>query len=282
MVRLPVFRVGLCLALLLPLASGSADGGRSGPALAGLDEITRDFEAVPCDNAARLAAVRALYERMGAPSDGFRIDRYEDRGGVENLVLVKPGASPQMLVVGAHYDKTADGCGAVDNWSGQVAVARLYQTLRDVRMEKTLVFVAFGGEERGLVGSRAMAKAIPVGQRGDYCAMLNIDSLGLARPQVADNMSSRPLAQLAADTAREMGVPFAHAAIPRANSDSSAFIENAIPAVTLHGLDHHWTRVLHSRADQPARINAASVLLGYRLALSMLARMDQAPCDAWR
>lgn len=270
-------------ALLLPLGSVIA-GAQTGAALtiASPEDFAKDFETVPCDNDQRLAAVRALYERMGAKPSDIRIDRYSEYGGVENLVLVKPGESPETIVIGAHYDMTGGGCGAIDNWTGQVAVARLYRTLRDIPFKKTLVFAAFGREEQGLVGSRAMAGAIPKARVAEYCGMVNIDSLGLARPQVADNMSSRTLARLAADIAKDMGVPFGHASLGRANSDSSSFTAKRIPALTIHGLDNNWTQVLHRREDQASKVNPMSVYLGYRLALSMIARLDQSPCDAFR
>ena len=276
-------RAPALLALLLPLTSAMAGpADRMAPTVATPDDIAQDVLAGPCDNAQRQAAVRALYERMGANPADLRVERFSDRGGVENLVLVKPGRSPDTIVIGAHYDKTGDGCGAVDNWTGQVAAARLYQTLRDVALEKTLVFVAFGREEEGLVGSRAMANAIPEDRLPTYCGMVNIDSLGLARPQVADNMSTRPLLQLAKDLAKELDIPFKHAALGRANSDSSAFVARTIPAVTIHGLDRKWMRVLHRREDQATRVDATGVYLGYRLALAMVARLDRAPCNAYR
>ena len=276
-------RAPALLALLLPLAAAMAGpADRMAPTVATPDDIAQDVLAVPCDNAQRQAAVRALYERMGANPADLRVERFSDRGGVENLVLVKPGRSPDTIVIGAHYDKTGDGCGAVDNWTGQVAAARLYQTLRDVALEKTLVFVAFGREEEGLVGSRAMANAIPEDRLPTYCGMVNIDSLGLARPQVADNMSTRPLLKLAKDLAKELDIPFKHAALGRANSDSSAFVARTIPAVTIHGLDRKWMRVLHRHEDQATRVDATGVYLGYRLALAMVARLDRAPCNAYR
>jgi len=243
------------------------------------EELQAEFADVPCEDADRQAAVRALLVKAGAPPSAIRVERFDD---VENLVLVKPGATTERIVVGAHYDKVREGCGAIDNWTGQVAMAHLYRTLRDIPLRKTLVFVAFGREEKGLVGSRAMTRAIPDAEVAGYCAMVNIDSLGVATPQVADNMSSKPLARFAGDVAKEMEIPFAHAAIGRANSDSSAFVARRIPAVTLHGLSNDWATLLHSRNDQADRIHHASVYLGYRLALGMLVRLDAAACDAYR
>lgn len=273
-------RPRLCASLLLAFATAIPAATANAPSkLSSPEDIEKEFATVPCEDKDRLAAVKALFEKAGAPADAIRIDTYDD---VENLVVVKPGESAEKIVIGAHYDKTADGCGAIDNWTGQVAISHLYRTVRDVRFRKTLVFVAFGREEKGLVGSRAMTRAIPEDKLAEYCAMINIDSLGLGPPQVADNMSSKALATFTGVLAREMEIPFAHASIGRANSDSSAYVEKKIPAVTIHGLNNSWSRILHSSRDQASKINAASVYLGYRLALGMVVRLDQAACDAYR
>jgi Iap family predicted aminopeptidase len=119
-------------------------------------------------------------------------------------------------------------------------------------------------------------------QVAEHCAMINIDSQGLGPPQVADNMSSKKLAQFAGELAKEMEIPFARARVARGNSDSSSFVAMKIPAVTIHGLNNKWMKILHSHRDQPDKVNAASVYLGYRLALGMVVRLDQAACDAYR
>ena len=144
------------------------------------------------------------------------------------------------------------------------------------------MFVAFGREEKGLVGSRAMTKGIDKEQAAGYCAMINIDSLGLGPPQVADSMSSKKLARFTGELAKEMEIPFGHASIGRANSDSSSFVAKKIPAVTIHGLNNDWSTILHSKHDQVAKVNSASVYLGYRLALAMIVKLDASSCDAYR
>ncbi|MEG2941811.1 MAG: M20/M25/M40 family metallo-hydrolase [Thermomonas sp.] len=265
--------------LLLFQSSVPAVAQQTPSTLSTPEELAGEFAAVPCEDADRLAAVRALYERMGAPAADISLDQH---GHVDNLVVVKKGKSAEKIVIGAHYDKTASGCGAIDNWTGQVALTHLYKTLRDVPLNKTLVFVAFGREEKGLIGSRAMTRNIDDDAVAGYCAMINIDSLGLGPPQVADNMSSKKLARFAGELAKEMEIPFAHASIGRANSDSSSFVAKKIPAVTIHGLNNDWHAILHSRYDQADKVNAASVYLGYRLALGMIVRLDAAACDAYR
>ena len=268
-----------CLALLVLQSSAPVVARHAPSKVAQIENFANAFANVPCEDSERLAAVRGLFEQVGAPADAITLDRHD---GVDNLVVVKPGKTAEKIVIGAHYDKVADGCGAVDNWTGLVAMTALYQTLRDIPLDKTVVFAAFGKEEKGLVGSRAMVRAIPEDQLPQYCAMINIDSLGLGPPQVADNMSSKAMGAFAGALAKEMEIPFAHASIGRANSDSSSFVARKIPAVTLHGLNNQWQRVLHSGNDQVAKVNPVSVYLGYRLALAMAVRLQQAACNAYR
>lgn len=245
-----------------------------------VEEITADLALLGCDDdESRYATVGRLFAKAGArPED---VSDFTHRQ-VRNLVVTKAGASPETIVIGAHYDKTPLGCGAVDNWTGLVAMAHLYASLRDVSSQKSLVFVAFDDEELGLLGSHAMARRIPKAERPRYCAMINIDSLGLSTPQVLDNASSKQLRNAAAELAETMGVPFDHARLELADSDSTSFLRRGIPAVTIHGLSFEGLAALHTDADQPSLINPTSVYMGYRLALALLAKVDGEPCDAFR
>jgi Peptidase family M28 len=282
------FRAVFFLALLLLPLSAMAQEAAPAPAAAGairlstLDEIKSEFDAVPCKkNSERRDAVKALFERMGAKPEEITIEK---RGGVENVILRKPGAdnSSDKIVIGAHYDKAGDGCGAVDNWTGIVAIANVYRTLKDAPMKKTLLFVAFGREEEGLIGSKQMVSQIKKEQTAEYCAMINVDSLGLAMPQVADNMSVKSLEALAAELAKEMQIPYSHGPIAGGDSDSTSFNNKKIPAVSILGMSADWPKILHSRNDQAARINFTGVYLGYRLAAAMVSRIDAADCQAFR
>jgi len=185
-------------------------------------------------------------------------------------------------VIGAHYDKVIAGCGAIDNWTGVVTVAHIYRTVKDLPLKKNVVFVAFGKEEEGLVGSSAMAGAIKKEQVAEYCAMINIDSLGLGAPQAADNMSTKKLIDLTESLARQMKAPFAHGRLAGGDSDSTSFNRKGIPALTIHSLTKEWPKILHSSNDNPSKVNHDSVYLGYRLALALLVRIDQADCQSFR
>jgi len=245
------------------------------------EEIRSEFDSVPCKNGDRLKAVKALFEKMGAKTEEIAVEKVR---GVENVVIRKAAANdtPEKIVIGAHYDKVSAGCGAIDNWTGVVAVAHIYRTVKDLPLKKNVVFVAFGKEEDGLVGSSAMAGAIKKEQIAEYCAMINIDSLGLGMAQVADNMSNKKLVDFAESLAKEMKAPFAHGLLAGGDSDSTSFNRKGVPALTIHSLPKDWPKILHSNNDQPAKVSHDSVYLGYRLALSLLIRIDEAECQSFR
>jgi len=270
----------ISLTLFLWLLSGSAAGQQSAtPVISTPAQIRSDFAAVPCKNSERLNGAKLLFEKMGASPDAISIEKHKK---IQNLVVRMPGASPEMIVVGAHYDKASQGCGAVDNWSGIVTIAHLFRTLRDLKLQKTILFVAFGEEEGGLFGSHAMVDAIRKEELEQYCTMINIDSLGLAQPQILDNTSSRKLAALTLDLAKEMKISVAHANIGEADADSSSFLKRKIPAITLHGLSRDYESVIHTRNDQASAVNELSVYLGYRLSLALVMRLDESSCGLFR
>jgi len=245
------------------------------------EEIRSEFDSVPCKNGDRLKAVKALFEKMGAKTEEITVEKVR---GVENVVIRKAAANdtPEKIVIGAHYDKVSAGCGALDNWTGIVTVAHIYRTLKDLSLKKNIVFTAFGREEEGLVGSSAMAGAIKKEQVAEYCAMINIDSLGLGIAQVADNMSNKKLVDFAESLAKEMKAPFAHGPVAGGDSDSTPFNRKGIPALTIHSLTNEWPKILHSNNDNPSKVNHESVYLGYRVALALLIRVSEADCQSFR
>jgi hypothetical protein len=113
-----------------------------------------------------------------------------------NVVGILDGSDPvlknETIVIGAHYDHLGRGGegslatregeihhGADDNASGVAGVlelARLFSRER-AQMKRTLVFVAFSGEEEGLLGSNYYVNH-PVVPLGQTVAMINMDMIG--------------------------------------------------------------------------------------------------------
>jgi hypothetical protein len=274
-VRVAAILVAVCC-VVLPSRVAMADG----PVYSTQEEIFADSQAAPCEDKARLDAAIALFKRAGASDADICV--FED-GKIRNVVVTLRGSGSGFLVVGAHYDKADIGCGAIDNWSGVVLVAHVYKTLRQLRPNRTILFVAFGEEETGLRGSHAMVKAIAKPDRAAYCAMVNLDSFGLARPQVLENVTSPKLLAFVRTVADKAKVPIASATLAGvADADSSSFKAAGIPAVTLHGLPSDWDKIIHTAKDQAGLIHSASMYLGYVLTLNLVAQLDSCECGAFR
>lgn len=242
-------------------------------------EIKEDIKAVVCKNDDRLESVKKLFAKMGATDADMKVEKIKS---VENLLVTKKGKTDETVIVGAHYDKVSEGCGAIDNWTGIVILANLYRTIKNFDTQKTYIFAAFGKEELGLLGSKEMAEAIPKENREKYCAMVNFDSFGFTYPQAMTNISDSKLVDLARETSKEMKIPFAQAGIESASSDSDSFRRQKIPAISLHGMAANWQEYLHSSSDKLDNVNTQSVFIGYRYALNYLARIEAKGCSDFR
>jgi Zn-dependent M28 family amino/carboxypeptidase len=242
-------------------------------------EIKEDIALNVCKNDERLEAVKKLFKKMGATDADIKVEKIKN---VENVIVTKKGKTEETVVVGAHYDKVSDGCGALDNWTGVVILANLYRTIKDFNTQKTFVFAAFGKEELGLLGSKEMAEAIPKEKREQYCAMVNFDSFGFTYPQAMTNISDSKLIDLAKETSKELKIPFANAGIQNASSDSASFQKQKIPAISLHGMAPNWQEFLHGTRDKVENVNVQSVYIGYRYALNYLAKIETKGCADFR
>ena len=116
-----------------------------------------------------------------------------------NVIGVLKGRDPALadeyIVIGAHYDHLGTGGaggsldpdsagvphnGADDNASGVAAVLEIARRLSAARPVRSVIFVAFSGEEEGLLGSAHYVKYPPVPNE-QVVAMLNFDMVGRLR-----------------------------------------------------------------------------------------------------
>ncbi len=151
--------------------------------------------------AAMLARAFLQFNWSGPPSD-HEMCRAFEREGVrdQNVVAHLQGNCPKgckTIVVGAHYDgQGVDALGHVypsadDNASGVSALmeaARLL-SLRRGQLQRDLVFIAFGAEERNVLGAKAYVHE-PTVDFKSVALMINMDMVGR---QLLDGMSARKL-----------------------------------------------------------------------------------------
>jgi hypothetical protein len=103
-----------------------------------------------------------------------------DEGGEvtsANVIAVKEGETEQRIIVGAHYDSVEAGMGADDNASGVAVILEVAEMLADVATPYTIVFVAYGAEEVGFVGSHYYVDTMTEADRANTIVVLNLDSL---------------------------------------------------------------------------------------------------------
>lgn len=241
--------------------------------------IRGDMALHVCKNKERLEAVKSLFKSKGVSDAELTVENHD---GVENLVFTKKGKkADEIIVIGAHYDKVSNGCGALDNWTGIVVLANLIAEYKGVATDKTLIFVAFGREEEGLLGARMFVRQIPKENRGQYCSMVNLDSFGLTYPNVISNLSNGNMTEFAKQLAEEVKMPFSSPSF-NAGADSSAFNEKDIPAITLSGMTSKWPEYLHTTKDKIDSVNQQAVFVGYNFALLFLSRIEPKPCGVFK
>ena len=113
-----------------------------------------------------------------------------------NVIGVLEGSDPilkkENIIIGAHYDHLGRGGegslaskpgeihhGADDNASGTaglIELARLF-SVQTPKLKRTLIFIAFGGEEEGLLGSNYYVNH-PLAPLTNTVGMINMDMIG--------------------------------------------------------------------------------------------------------
>jgi hypothetical protein len=183
----------------------------------------------------------------------LEVSLVRQRGTAMNVIGVLSGRdstlADQAIVVGAHYDHLGRGGegslapdqvgtihpGADDNASGTAAVMGLARAFAGAGgSPRTLVFVAFAGEEMGLLGSSHYVRqpAVPLART---VLMLNLDMVGRLRDgklYVAGVDSGQGLREIVT-AAGGAGLDLQLRGDPYAPSDHTAFYGAGVPVIFL-------------------------------------------------
>jgi hypothetical protein len=251
--------------------------------------------------------VTVARKNIGSTGSQIRLEDVGAEGGhAENLYWDIIGESPELIVVGAHYDSAEEAPGADDNASGVAATLELAHRLAPMRFKHTIRFVLFANEEPPYFqrpGMGSLVHARGCSQRGEQiAAMLSLESIGYYSdvrksqkyPFLVDmfypdqgnfvafvgNLESRSLVRQSIGIFRESAVVSSEGAafpsrIPGVDwSDHWAFWQFHYPAIMVTDTAPFRNPHYHDRSDKQATIDyvhLAYVTLGVQRVIEALA-----------
>ena len=216
-------------------------------------------------------AVRARRSNTGAPDVGFAtntnvrmsvpvmpVHQVQALNVVGLLRASGPDASRAVLV-GGHLDGVGtDPNGTVfaaanDNASGPsiaIEIARVLAAHR-AELKRSVVFVAFSGEEEGFLGSQSYIArtAQSPGRVESLVAMINLDVIGCCGEVLEATGESRSLQERVRAAAVRQGVQFS--GVSGGGSDQESFSRRGVPAVLILWSDY----ILHTTQDTVAKVD---------------------------
>jgi hypothetical protein len=208
-----------------------------------------------------------------------------------NVVAEIPGTDPvvkdEVVLLGAHLDSWHTGTGATDNADGSAAVMEAVRILKAIgaRPRRTIRVALWGGEEEGLLGSKAYVAAHYAGDanraaREKLVAYLNLDpGMGpIYGWYMEDSAPAKAIFDRLAEPLKEIGVR-RNIDAGITNTDHLSFRDAGIPGfnavqdyVTYDVRTHHTNVDTYERIRPEDLKQNAIVLAWYAL---NLATMDE-------
>ena len=222
------------------------------------------------------------------------VDIQRVRKEVSNVIGIVPGqdekAAGQCLVVGAQYDHLGLGDqnslapsqigqihhGADDNASGTSGLLEIADAFAHDRTPPahTLVFVAFAGEETGLLGSSYYTNH-PACGLDKTLAMINMDMIGRVAKNklyVGGSGTSPGFKKLVEDANHDAGFNLSYSASGYGASDHMSFTVRGVPVLFFFsGLHSDY----HKPSDTWDKIDAEDGAKVARLVAGVLSELDQ-------
>ncbi len=223
-----------------------------------------------------------------------KADIDEIKAATYNIYGILPGADPlynkEYLVVGAHYDHLGTGGkgsssrkqyeegihnGADDNASGVAMMMELAAKLTEKgkALKRSYIFVAFGAEEKGLLGSKYFVNNSPVNLES-IKAMVNLDMVGRLDTakglQIGGTGTSLEADSLIRISNKE-NLKLKQSREGSGPSDHSSFYGKNIPVFFLTSGAHPD---YHTPDDDADRVNYKGMELISRFANQLLLSMD--------
>jgi carboxypeptidase Q len=210
-----------------------------------------------------------------------------DGGNAYNVIAELPGTDlrDEVVMIGGHLDSWHTGVGATDNADGSTTVMEAMRILKAIgaRPRRTIRVALWGGEEQGLLGSKAWVKQhllgdANTGAREKLDVYFNIDNgTGPIYGWYLQNSEAvRPYFDAWLDPLKSFGAR-RNVIEPVGSTDHLSFIEAGVPGFNpIQDYANYDVRTHHTNVDTVDRVNvdeirqAAAVMAWYAYNSAMM------------
>ena len=216
--------------------------------------------------------------------DSFKASTPVGEIEMTNVIAKIPGARPEMVILGGHYDTKRlkmRFVGANDGASSTAFLIEMAHALAQRRNRFTYWIVLFDGQEAlkdwsasdGFYGSRHFAQSLSAGQVKQIRAMFNVDMIGDRNLHIhRESHSDSQLTDLIFRDAQDLGYGRYFLERPLSvEDDHMPFVRAGIPAVELISLDYGPFNIFwHTPFDTVGKCSAMSLGIVGRVLLDAL------------
>lgn len=219
----------------------------------------------------------------------MRVDIRRDKATVNNIAGFLPGRTNEYIVIGAHYDHLGLGNesslapsqigqvhhGADDNASGTAGLLELARLLAAERTElsRGVLFLAFAGEEIGLLGSAHWANH-PTRPLESAAAMINLDMIGRVKGSklyIGGTGTGSTFEPILKEVGNKYKFQIEKSADGYSSSDHTSFVAKSVPVLFffsgLHG-DYHKPTDTWEKIDAAASAQVVNMVHDVALRLA--------------
>ncbi len=220
---------------------------------------------------------------------GAEIIKIEKQG--HNVIGFIDNKAEKTVVVGAHYDHLGYGDegslyrgapaihnGADDNASGTAALIELGKFVKGKKLKKSnYLFIAFSGEEKGLLGSNYFVKH-PTIDLKKVSYMLNMDMLGRLKPDektlIINGTGTSEIWKSLIDSSKTPNLKIKETDSGIGPSDHTSFYLQDIPVLHFFSGTHSD---YHKPSDDEDKINYEGEIMIVHMIENILVRLDESP-----
>jgi aminopeptidase YwaD len=283
--------------LIFPSLSFSNDGNKVEEVIYLLnEEMLRNYTEAITSFGARVTGSEAcnkcaeyIYEKFSSFGLNATIYNWTDFSGFrnyegKNVEGVLPG-DEKVIIFNAHFDSVENTAGADDNAGGVAALLAAAEVISKFNFTHTIKFVAFSGEEQGLLGSNEYARNAY--ERDDFIIVeMNADMIAHANGE--NGSKFRIYATEDADwitgKIKEINANYLNFQLITGNisrkfggSDYLSFAKYGFEAIAF--FEYEWNPYMHQPEDNLSNVNFTYLLKTTRLIAGAIAWLADAEIE---